>query len=192
MKFRTWGSSIAVAAVVAISAAMGSANAAVVYTLQTGLYDPDGDDGPIGMTASATFTLTLPTFITSPLESVTLDSCSISGAAGYSCSTSTFYTKANPFGGTDDYIGFNSSTEDGGGTGFLFFVSGALGAPGVYSNLGFPVNTPGFGNFAEATLTVSGGSEVPLPAALPLFATVLAGGGLVAWRRKRKAVAATD
>lgn len=28
---------------------------------------------------------------------------------------------------------------------------------------------------------------VPLPAALPLFATVLAGGGIVAWRRKRKA-----
>jgi hypothetical protein len=37
-------------------------------------------------------------------------------------------------------------------------------------------------------------SPVPLPAALPLFATVLAGGGLAAWRRKRKAavVAATD
>ena len=30
-------------------------------------------------------------------------------------------------------------------------------------------------------------SEVPIPAALPLFASVLAGGGLVAWRRKRKA-----
>jgi hypothetical protein len=30
-------------------------------------------------------------------------------------------------------------------------------------------------------------SPVPLPAALPLFASVLAGGGLISWRRKRKA-----
>lgn len=35
------------------------------------------------------------------------------------------------------------------------------------------------------------GSEVPLPAALPLFATVLAGGGLIAWRRKRRIATAT-
>ena len=30
-------------------------------------------------------------------------------------------------------------------------------------------------------------APVPLPAALPLFATILAGGGLIAWRRKQKA-----
>ena len=32
--------------------------------------------------------------------------------------------------------------------------------------------------------------EVPLPAALPLFATGLGGLGLLGWRRKRKAQAA--
>ena len=36
-------------------------------------------------------------------------------------------------------------------------------------------------------LTSEAQANVPLPAALPLFATVLAGGGLIAWRRKRKA-----
>lgn len=30
-------------------------------------------------------------------------------------------------------------------------------------------------------------NAVPVPAALPLFASFLAGGGLIAWRRKRKA-----
>ena len=33
-------------------------------------------------------------------------------------------------------------------------------------------------------------SEVPLPAALPLFASGLAGLGLLGWRRKKKAIAA--
>jgi hypothetical protein len=42
---------------------------------------------------------------------------------------------------------------------------------------------------ATAQLDVS---PVPLPAALPLFASVLAGGGLIAWRRKRKAAAAVS
>ena len=41
-----------------------------------------------------------------------------------------------------------------------------------------------FGTLHPETLTVSDVSAVPLPAALPLFATVLAGGGLIAWRRK--------
>ena len=36
------------------------------------------------------------------------------------------------------------------------------------------------GTFAEVP-------PVPLPAALPLFASILAGGGLIAWRRKRRA-----
>ena len=42
-------------------------------------------------------------------------------------------------------------------------------------------------NIDNVTLNVS---AVPLPAALPLFASVLAGGGLIAWRRKRRQLAA--
>jgi hypothetical protein len=41
--------------------------------------------------------------------------------------------------------------------------------------------------FDNVTISTADTSPVPLPAALPLFATVLAGGGLIAWRRKRRA-----
>jgi len=38
---------------------------------------------------------------------------------------------------------------------------------------------------------IGGGLETPLAAALPLFATGLGALGLLGWRRKRKAAAAT-
>jgi hypothetical protein len=38
--------------------------------------------------------------------------------------------------------------------------------------------------------TIETTSNVPLPAALPLFATGLVGLGLLGWRRKKKALAA--
>lgn len=55
---------------------------------------------------------------------------------------------------------------------------------------------PSFARIDEFRLAFSAGVgnspiETPLPAALPLFATVLAGGGLIAWRRKRRAAART-
>lgn len=46
------------------------------------------------------------------------------------------------------------------------------------------------GTTGTATFSFDGVAPVPLPAALPLFATILVGGGLVAWRRRRKAAAA--
>jgi hypothetical protein len=41
----------------------------------------------------------------------------------------------------------------------------------------------------NVSLVGAGTSAVPLPAALPLFATGLVGLGLLGWRRKRKAAA---
>jgi hypothetical protein len=43
----------------------------------------------------------------------------------------------------------------------------------------FTISEPSLGNSAAPV-------ETPLPAALPLFASALIGGGVVAWRRKRK------
>jgi hypothetical protein len=69
-----------------------------------------------------------------------------------------------------------------GGGNFQFLISGTLaGAFDVYYLL-----ANGNGNFAEA---FNGPAATPLPAALPLFATGLAGLGLVARRRRKLAAA---
>lgn len=69
-------------------------------------------------------------------------------------------------------------------SGFFNFIdfgwaNGSIPSMGAYRTIN--AGTPGW------NLTIAPVSAVPLPAALPLFATVLAGGGLIAWRRKRKA-----
>lgn len=74
----------------------------------------------------------------------------------------------------------------------IIFTSGlayqflGLGSFAIHLFDGDPITVGAF----SISYQVSNPSEVPLPAALPLFATVLAGGGLVAWRRKRKGVVA--
>ena len=60
------------------------------------------------------------------------------------------------------------------------------------SGLGFPVSTGGnltITSAGNATFTAVVTPVVPLPTALPLFATGLAGLGLLGWRRKKKAAA---
>jgi len=49
---------------------------------------------------------------------------------------------------------------------------------------GRPEAGTGFVDFISVT------AQTPLPGALPLFATSLAGLGLLGWRRKKKAIAA--
>jgi hypothetical protein len=74
-----------------------------------------------------------------------------------------------------------------GGLNDLALALGGLFALGGGSNLtgnqGFLWISSSFNPAAQLTLEVS---QTPLPAALPLFATVLGGGGLAAWRRRRK------
>jgi hypothetical protein len=48
---------------------------------------------------------------------------------------------------------------------------------------------PPVGVWTHVPLSDATASEVPLPAALPLFATVIGSAGLLAWRRKKKAAA---
>ena len=68
-----------------------------------------------------------------------------------------------------------------------------VGSNGIFSidiSTGATIPLPSSINIADALAFSSVASTViPLPAAFPLFATALAGMGLLGWRRKRKATA---
>lgn len=66
----------------------------------------------------------------------------------------------------------------------LSFILTATSLTFSWNPIGFGPNT---GPSIRGEFITSDLAPVPLPAALPLFATILAGGGLIAWRRKRKA-----
>jgi hypothetical protein len=70
---------------------------------------------------------------------------------------------------------------------FAVLFSGVL--DNINNDTGLPVALYNGETFARGAFYST--NETPLPAALPLFATVLAGSGLIAWRRKRKAKAGT-
>jgi hypothetical protein len=150
---------------------------AVTYTVSgTGINQPD-----VGVSFS--FTLDTPDFVTSFTEfsAAQLSSCSI-GSAAYACSGVAFLPN-QPEGalGNRDHIEFFwTNTDDSGeGNAQLLFALGAFNTPGTY------VAGP-FSFSSDAVLRVDAPSEVPLPAALPLFASALFGGGVMAWRNRRK------
>lgn len=169
-------SSLGLAVTAALLTAGSPAAAAVVYSFS----EVGGDF------VAASFTFTTNALITAD-QTVTPQTCTI--AHGESCSTITFDAGPNGLGGTDDLLMFSYTSANGGsGSIFFFFQAGAFAAPGTYSDVGFPVGTPGAGNGAPATLTVSDGAGgVPEPAAWTMM--LLGFGGLGAALRRRRASA---
>jgi hypothetical protein len=87
----------------------------------------------------------------------------------------------NAFGGNDNTL-FSAVSPELSDGGIAFSVG--LDTFRIFHSSGDKVELLGGFQIEPGVFSVV---AVPLPAALPLFATVLAGGGLIAWRRKRKA-----
>ena len=182
--------------------AAGGAHAAVVMTLEQ-------EGSNVVATGSGTIDLTDLTLISSitNVPGIAPDGSAILAGATLSADVYGFLFTAPPKGS----LGSGSQTDANSGIGNPFGVTDAvvvvphnyasgtalsdsatwdsttlamLGVtPGTYAY------TWGFGAHADS-VTLDVLNPVPVPAALPLFATGLGGLGLLGWRRKRKAQAA--
>jgi hypothetical protein len=98
-----------------------------------------------------------------------------------------------PFTITQSPITVNATNTDTGNAVLKYIGVGTFEASFAYSalcGLGTPFSCgPGFSGDVAFTYTYSPVAAVPLPAALPLFATGLGVLGLLGWRRKKKAAA---
>lgn len=182
-------SSMMLGAVLAASVPQVAA-AAVTYTF-TGTHSDFAPNGTPLPDATAIFTVTLPTFITAARD-VTPTACT-AGGAFYTCSpTQRFEPFPTGFGPGvgGDFVGLNLTNVDmsGGGTAYYFFQPGAFGAPGTYTDVGYPNPGGGFGNAGLATLVV-GGAPSGVPEA-STWAMLIAGfGALGTALRRRRATA---
>ena len=179
------------------SAAPGGNQTVSHATLQYwfGIEGPVGVDVPIIITAHAQTTDT--NVLTQAVLSLTTSSfgntiayaCSSNGGNACNGSSGPSFSVALPFSILSETLNILTMT--------LQVVANTNVDPtGPDSSSAFidPIITidPSFARINEFRLAFSDGVgnspiAVPLPAALPLFATILAGGGLIAWRRKRKA-----
>lgn len=185
------------AALAAVAAAglATAADAAVTYTFTGDYVSERDDDGNTIATSTATWTFTAADFVTSAAD-IAPDSCD-TGNANFACAaTQRMEPYPTSFGNEigADYVGFNFTTADGGGTGFYWFQPGAFSILGTHSNAGWPnpfcdTNGNCYGNAGVATLTVSAaGNAVPEPAT---WAMLVGGFGLVGAVSRRRASTAT-
>ena len=127
-------------------------------------------------------------------------------------SSVTYLGRQDGTGGPGGGSSVSTTSTDGGYSGTWTFTPGTTGlVPGFIlihagggPNILYEINTPGdSGNWDTSENINNGGQQanlsnfdmfsgtaVPLPAALPLFATGIGGLGLLGWRRKRKGAAA--
>lgn len=106
---------------------------------------------------------------------------------GYSLSLPDLYTTGTT---TFSFIGSVPQVSSGAGWLAQSAVDQGVGLTCCAGIVGYLFAGPSYGQvFGTWTTSVVevDVNPVPLPVALPLFATVLAGGGLIGWRRKRKA-----
>ena len=178
----------AVASLVAAAAVFGASNASaatynvlfdVLSDVVQGTITTDGTIGGLRNTNISSYTLTMsgPGITTS---TVTGGSANVTTGFPFTLSASSTAI---------GYINANTQTNitsTGGGSQRVFFsnistilLEDSAGHTAVSGTLTQP--------FAIATIATS---NVPLPAALPLFATGLAGLGVLGWRKKRKDIAA--
>jgi hypothetical protein len=78
-----------------------------------------------------------------------------------------------------------NGSDTNGNSSFIYYMNG-------FNNIWYtnpPMTVPSFGAISPPSITNTTISVVPLPAALPLFASGIGGLGLLGWRRKRKACA---
>ena len=135
-------------------------------------------DQPLaGIISNLLFTVTDPFFsplTLNPVTNVSFDGAGFLSLSSTTSSTSSIYTNLD-----------NTMHVSLGITGWAY----GLGSSVWYSQDGFGHTLTGSGT---ATIEARDGapSATPIPGALPLFATGIAGLGAMVWRRKRKAVAA--